>query len=999
MTDFNNIPTVLKPLKIWVLYRIENNVKKPYQINNTLAKSNDPSTWYFLNEVIKAYETGKFDGIGLMFNGEIGGIDLDHCIRPDNTVEPWAVFLINKIKKITNDNFYAEISPSKQGLHIIFFIDQLSKDTTYDIGGTEEHKHVEFHFRGRYFTYTGNVFEGHNTISELKHFDINEIIGEFESEFYDQFSEGTKKRIDNYRYNSQKEKTDFLDPAVSIQVLKEYYEQAYDSLKLMAKRTSKNEYVGSHPIHDSTTGTNFSINVDKNTWFCYRHMHGGGINSFIAIMENLISCEEWEPDYFSKNEKILDQVLEIKKNKFNVKLKTYKNNDKKEEEEHEEWEDSEINYNNIIKLLHPDTWYTLDTKTQKENLNRENIIKDVLQAFNSHIISTDDDTIYIGAGERWHKNGEKIISKIIQKARNELSSHTVEDVIKILKNYTYEEYEKIKKMELPLEFIPVKNGLVNWKEKKLYLHNLNYFYLTTLNVNFDENARPKHFLEYLKKRFDKNFEEVFKISEEFAYMHFRNNKFQVIPIWMGLSKQGGFVSGEEGKTTTAEMIKAYIGPEYTTKTSLKALLENEFNWHTLKNKFFHPMSLDEAENLYGFEGAIERLRDPEIETPVKNKRDLERFPNMALHILIGNSFPKNRKKTIAFLRSIKHIIYFKNPIGSDWKYLELIDDKEKSGMLNLAIILMQVMNKREKMYGTLNVEDTERQYIAISDMFASLLNNIFERDKDSKIEVNDAKQYIEEKTEESEIIMENMSQAKITRLLKDIFGSTILETSTNETNEKGEKVKKHIYFYSNIRKTKDNDENGQEKLEVQAEKTPIFVEQFDTFEKALEDYLLTVPEEYRIGVSEFFSIPGPTTTTTTIIAGVGSKLRYSDTPLLKFLQHNLQPVSEFFNETPIQQEEKEQLKTDSISEKDGWEIIEELKAENLTIDKDSGISISNDYFKIGIKQDALHNTDKIIQKMKGYKFELFNPNGDLGILWFRRPLKEEKEDSQGEVIT
>jgi len=48
---------------------------------------------------------------------------------------------------------------------------------------------------------------------------------------------------------------------------------------------------GSHPVHGSTTGSNFEVNPNTNGWHCFRHNTGGGIVSLIAVLEKLIDCK------------------------------------------------------------------------------------------------------------------------------------------------------------------------------------------------------------------------------------------------------------------------------------------------------------------------------------------------------------------------------------------------------------------------------------------------------------------------------------------------------------------------------------------------------------------------------------------------------------------------------------------------------------------------------------------------------------------------------------
>lgn len=67
-------------------------------------------------------------------------------------------------------------------------------------------------------------------------------------------------------------------------------EKIIDTTKL--RSIGNDEFQGSHPIHGSTTGANFCVNLSKNVWHCFRCNSGGGTLSWLAVREGLISCEE-----------------------------------------------------------------------------------------------------------------------------------------------------------------------------------------------------------------------------------------------------------------------------------------------------------------------------------------------------------------------------------------------------------------------------------------------------------------------------------------------------------------------------------------------------------------------------------------------------------------------------------------------------------------------------------------------------------------------------------
>lgn len=61
------------------------------------------------------------------------------------------------------------------------------------------------------------------------------------------------------------------------------------------KEQSGGQLQGKHPIHGSTTGTNFSIDPKGNQWHCFRCNTGGGPWQLLAVLEQIIDCSEAIP--------------------------------------------------------------------------------------------------------------------------------------------------------------------------------------------------------------------------------------------------------------------------------------------------------------------------------------------------------------------------------------------------------------------------------------------------------------------------------------------------------------------------------------------------------------------------------------------------------------------------------------------------------------------------------------------------------------------------------
>ncbi len=172
----------LKTLNNWVCYKLElrptkadpNHLGKvPYNpVTGYGAKANDPRTWVDYETAVKAYESGKYDGIGFeLGNTGYCGIDIDHCVIDGKMNEKAA-----KIASFIDS--YTEYSISGTGLHIITksvpldragYNDTKKVDIDIEVYRPLEKKNGEFLGEiegGRYLTISGNIYGDAKPIEE-----------------------------------------------------------------------------------------------------------------------------------------------------------------------------------------------------------------------------------------------------------------------------------------------------------------------------------------------------------------------------------------------------------------------------------------------------------------------------------------------------------------------------------------------------------------------------------------------------------------------------------------------------------------------------------------------------------------------------------------------------------------------------------------------------------------------------------------------------------------
>ncbi len=159
------MPSQLTPiveLKRWVCHR-DKVPKNPVTGSNAMA--NEADTWGTYEEALSGLRLFNFTGIGFQFGlplnatdalctERVTGIDLDHVIREDGTLEPFASEIIALM------NSYTEISPSGTGIHILCKgkMPNIGRKKYIYIVPNPTKFIIELYNHSHYFTVTGNIY-------------------------------------------------------------------------------------------------------------------------------------------------------------------------------------------------------------------------------------------------------------------------------------------------------------------------------------------------------------------------------------------------------------------------------------------------------------------------------------------------------------------------------------------------------------------------------------------------------------------------------------------------------------------------------------------------------------------------------------------------------------------------------------------------------------------------------------------------------------------------
>lgn len=121
MVAVQNLPAALRENGLFCCWRYEERngkqTKVPYNPRtNGRAQSKNPDTFAPLAVALAAMESGGYSGIGVGIFGNLGAIDIDHCISDAGELSDMAADIVSTM------DAYTETSPSGHGIRILFTV-------------------------------------------------------------------------------------------------------------------------------------------------------------------------------------------------------------------------------------------------------------------------------------------------------------------------------------------------------------------------------------------------------------------------------------------------------------------------------------------------------------------------------------------------------------------------------------------------------------------------------------------------------------------------------------------------------------------------------------------------------------------------------------------------------------------------------------------------------------------------------------------------------------
>lgn len=195
-----SIPEEIKKHPYWCVRK----GKVPYNPRTgKMAKPNDCTTFTIYEEAAAVVE--KYDGFGVSLRDGLSAVDIDHCLT-DGVPSSMAREIIEYFDS------YTEISPSGEGIRILFYSPKTVDYDTDKYYIKDSKKGLEFYLSGitnRYVTVTGNAWPEFGTIRKVSQEEITAFADKYMTKTGEKSTEQKKPA------KCQASEVDILDKAMS----------------------------------------------------------------------------------------------------------------------------------------------------------------------------------------------------------------------------------------------------------------------------------------------------------------------------------------------------------------------------------------------------------------------------------------------------------------------------------------------------------------------------------------------------------------------------------------------------------------------------------------------------------------------------------------------------------------------------------------------------------------------------------------------------------------
>jgi len=524
------------------------------------------------------------------------------------------------------------------------------------------------------------------------------------------------------------------------------------------KEIGNGEFQGAHPIHGSTTGQNFCVNIEKNCWHCFRCNSGGGPLSWLAVKHGLIRCDQAQKGAM-KGEIFLKTIELARKEGYEISLG--------EEEP-----------------IEPDVAKYFEGKPLR--FVPAYLARELMRKFH-YLTRKADETIFLYHPDTgiYTPDGEAHIKKEIEKALGKhLRRNRQAEVLNYIICTTLQDVK-----EAPSSLIVLKNGIFNVETGELKPFSPDYFILNALPVKYNQHADCPKIKKFISEVVQPD--DIPVLQEIAGYCLLRD-----YPIHKAIMCVG---DGANGKSTFLELLRAFLGHENVSSESLQDLEANRFAACSLFGKLAN-IYPDLSDRALKSTGMFKMITGGDTISGEYKFKDRFRFKNYGKLIFSANKIPESPDDTTAFFRRWI-IINFPNQFLDDDPKTDkgllqkLTTEEELSGFFNWALEGLRRLLRNGHFSHCKSVEETREQYIRGSDPVKAFAMDCIEFKAGNLVK----------KDEVYEAFIEYCQEHNLPTVPKNAFSMKLPQYVPNIKSEIRKSGKQRIMFWRDISIVKDKD--------------------------------------------------------------------------------------------------------------------------------------------------------------------------------------------------
>jgi len=358
-----------------------------------------------------------------------------------------------------------------------------------------------------------------------------------------------------------------------------------------------------------------------------------------------------------------------------------------------------------------------------------------------------DDGIYVSSGEVTIKHEcEKRVPKKF------MTTHNVNEVIGHIKRSTYVDRKQFNQEKWILN---LENGLYNIQTGELSPHTVEFLSTIRIPVVYEPKADcPRvrlFFAEVLRQK------DIPIVEELFGYCLVPDYTIQRAFLFMG--------DGANGKSTTLELLKRFLGGDNCANISLQAIENQRFAAADLFGKLAN-IYADIPSTKMHHVGLFKMLTGGDTIGAEKKFRDRFSFNNYARLIFSTNKPPQVDEDTLAFWRRWI-FINFPNKFESDKAdkrlLTKLAKKSELSGLLNIALKGLERLFSQQQFSYELSPDEIAEWHQKASDSIYAFVEDTCEANSDAWISKDDL----------YNAFLEYCDKQNIPRIGKESFGRSL----------------------------------------------------------------------------------------------------------------------------------------------------------------------------------------------------------------------------------